>query len=66
MKAAVSSKSLEDARAKFAADDSAKNVYDWADAAKADWRAFFETIPHDGTDEEHKAFYTERYFEVTK
>lgn len=66
VKAAVSSKSLEDARANFAADDPAKNVYDWADAAKADWRAFFEAIPHDGTDAEHKVFYTDRYFEETK
>ena len=66
VKAAVSSKSLEDARAKFAADDPAKGFFDWVDAAKADWKAFFETIPHDGTDEEHKAFYTDRYFEETK
>lgn len=64
VKAAVSSKSLEDARAKFAADDPAKNVYDWADAAKADWKTYFETIGHDGTDAELKTFYTERYFEV--
>ena len=66
VKAAVSSKSLEDARAKFAADDPSKNVYGWADAAKADWKAFFEAIPHDGTDAEHRAFYTDRYFEETK
>ena len=66
VKAAVSSKSLEDARAKFAADDPAKNVYDWADAAKADWKAFFEAIPHEGTDAEHRTFYTDRYFEETK
>ena len=66
VKAAVSSKSLEDARAKFAADDPAKGVYEWKDEAKADWKAFFGAIPHDGTDEEHKAFYTDRYFEETK
>ena len=59
-------KQLADARAKFAADDPSKNVYGWADAAKADWKAFFEAIPHDGTDAEHKAFYTDRYFEETK
>ena len=66
VKAAVSSKSLEDARAKFAADDPAKGFYDWSAAAKADWKAFFEAIPHDGTDAEHRAFYTDRYFEETK
>ena len=59
-------KQLEEARAKFAVDDSAKNVYDWTDAAKADWKAFFNAIPHDGTDAEHKDFYTDRYYEETK
>ena len=66
VKAAVSSKSLEDARAKFAADDAAKGFSDWSAAAKADWKAFFEAIPHEGTDAEHKTFYTDRYFEETK
>jgi len=63
VKAAVSSKSLDDARAKFAADDPQKGFFDWSAAAQADWKAFFETIPHEGTDDAHKTFYTERYFE---
>ena len=66
VKAAVSSKSLEDARAKFAADDPERGVYEWVDAARADWKAFFDAIPHEGSDEEHKTFYTERYFEESK
>ena len=66
VKAAISSKSLEDARAKFAADDSAKGFYSWSDAAKADWKKFFETISHDGKDAEHRKFYIDRYFEETK
>lgn len=63
VKAAVSSKSLEDARAKFAADEPSKGFYYWTDAAKADWKAHFEGIPHEGTDAEHKKFYTDKYFD---
>jgi len=66
VKAAVSAKSLDDARAKFAADDPSKDFYFWSAAAQADWRQFFEAIPHDGTDAEHKKFYTDRYFEEIK
>jgi len=65
VKAAVSAKSLDDARAKFDA-DAEKDFYDWSAAAKADWKQFFEAIPHDGTDAEHKTFYTDRYFDETK
>jgi hypothetical protein len=64
VKAAVSSKSLEDARAKFDADDSSKGFYDYSNAAKADWKAYFEAMPHEGTDAEHKKFYTDKYFEL--
>ena len=66
VKAAVSAKSLEDVRSKFAADDPKKGFFDWSAAAKADWKQFFERIPHEGTDAEHRAFYTDRYFEETK
>ena len=66
LKAAVSSKSLEDARRKFALDESTKGFYYWTAAAKADWKAYFEAIPHEGTDEEHKKFYIDRYFEMIK
>ena len=66
LKAAVSSKSLEDARRKFASDEPAKGFYYWTAAAKADWKAYFEAIPHEGTDEEHKKFYIDRYFELVR
>ena len=63
VKAAVSSKSLDDARAKFDADDGEKGFYEWVKEAKADWKAYFENIPHEGNDAEHKKFYTDKYFE---
>lgn len=63
IKAAVSSKSLDDARAKFDADVSAKGFFDYSSAARADWKSFFETIPCEGSDADLRKFYTERYFE---
>jgi hypothetical protein len=66
LKAAVSSKSLDDARRKFALDEPAKGFYYWTSAAKADWKAYFEVIAHEGTDEELRKFYTDRYFELVK
>lgn len=63
VKAAVSSKSLEDARASFAADDPSKGFMDRVSAAKSDWKSYFEAIAHEGSDAENRKFYTDKYFE---